>query len=472
VSSAEFRQFQIHSHYIDIVVVFKIFRFRCFLKLSREYPIRWRLGGDSCATVATMPVIKINRRTVSALKPGADPVTYYDATLTGFGLRIQPTGASSWIVEYRPGAGGRGVTKRRLVIGTPATLTPEQAREAAETLLAKVKLGADPAAERASTRRAETVSDILDAYIREHAKPHLKEASADLLGIYFDKHIKPVLGRKKSTSVTKADVARMHRSIGVTQRVTANRAIVALRAAYNYAIEHGNIPEATKNPATGIKPFDEKARERYLTDEELRRLGDAIREAETAGIPWEPDPTKKIKHAPKPENRRTKIDQYAAAAIRLLLFTGCRLREILNLRWSEYDAGRCLLFLPDSKTGKKTVVLAAPAIAILESLPRIGVYVIAGESAGTKDETPRPDLNRPWRAVRKRAGIEDVHIHDLRHSFASVGVGAGLGLPIIGNLLGHTQASTTQRYAHVAADPARRAVDVIATLISNAMSEK
>jgi integrase len=417
-----------------------------------------------------MPVLKINRRNILALKPGAKAIAYYDDTLPGFGLRIRPSGVASWFVEYRPSTGGRGVSKKRMVIGTLATLSPEKARAEAEKLLASVKLGGDPAAARSEARRAETVNDILDDYVENHAKPHLKESSADLLGIYFDKHIRPTLGKRKITVVTKADVARLHRTIGSTQPVTANRVIVALRAAFNYAIEHHALPAGTTNPATGIEPFDEKPRQRYLTAEELQRLGDAIREAETVGIPWEPDPAKKIKHAPKPENRRAKIDQYAAAAIRLLLFTGCRLREILNLKWGEYDAGRGLLFLPDSKTGQKTVVLSEPAIALLEDLPRIGTYVIAGESAGTKDEKPRADLNRPWRAVRKRAAIEDVRIHDLRHSFASVGAGAGLGLPIIGNLLGHSQPSTTQRYAHVAVDPARRAADIIAGKIADAMN--
>ncbi len=372
-----------------------------------------------------MPVLRINRRTVNSLRPGPKVVSYYDETLTGFGLRMRTTGIASWFVEYRPGAGGRGISKRRMVIGTLATLTPEKAREAAEKLLAQVKLGSDPAADRSEARKAETVDDILDTYIANHATPHLKKISADLLRIYFDKHVRPVLGRKKTTVVTKADVARLHRNIGSKQAVTANRVVVALRAAYNYAIEHHALPAGTANPATGIEPFEEKPRQRYLTTEELQRLGDTIREAETSGIPWEPDPTKKVKHAAKPENRRTRLDQYAAAAIRLLLFTGCRLREILNVRWTEYDAGRGLLFLPDSKTGQKTVVLSAPAIALLNDLPRLGLYVIAGESAGQKNEQPRADLNRPWRAVRKRAGIEDVRIHDLRHSFASVGAGAG-----------------------------------------------
>lgn len=317
----------------------------------------------------------------------------------------------------------------------------------------------------------DTVNDLLDTFLTHYLRAKRKEGTIRLNSGYIENHIRPALGRKAANSVTISDVSRLHRSIGKQRPVTANRVISLLATIYAYAIKTKGLPKDTENPATGIEPFDEQPRQRYLTTEELQRLGEAIREAETTGIPWEPDPTKKVKHAAKPENRRTKIDQYAAA-IRLLLFTGCRLREILNLRWTEYDAGRGLLFLPDSKTGQKTVVLSAPALAVLEALPRVGSYVIAGESAGTKDESPRADLNRPWRSVRKRAGIEDVRIHDLRHSFASVGAGAGLGLPIIGNLLGHSQSSTTQRYAHVAVDPARRAADIIAGEIEKAMGGK
>jgi integrase len=359
-----------------------------------------------------------------------------------------------------------------MVIGTPKTLTPEKAREAGEKLLASTKLGADPAAERTSHRKAETVGDLLDSFVSKHLKPKRKDGTIRLNNGYIKNHIRPALGRKKATTVTHSDIDRLHRKIGETHPVTANRVVSLIGTIFAFGLRTKALPKGTENPVTGIEPFDEKPRQRYLTGEELLRLGETIREAETVGIPWEPDPAKKTKHAPKPENRRTKIDQHAAAALRLLLFTGCRLREILDLRWSEYDAGRGLLFLPDSKTGQKTIVLAAPAIALLDSLPRAGVFVVAGESAGTKNEKPRSDLNKPWRSIRKRAGIEDVRIHDLRHSFASIGVGAGLGLPIIGNLLGHTQASTTQRYAHVAADPARRAVDVIAGKIADAMNGK
>jgi len=419
-----------------------------------------------------MPILKLGRRAMAGLPRVTKPTIFYDTDLTGFGIKAMPSGALSWIVEYRPGAGGRGVAKRRMVIGTPKTLTPEKAREAGEKLLASAKLGADPAAERTSHRKAETVGDLLDSFVSKHLKPKRKDGTIRLNNGYIKNHIRPALGRKKATTVTHSDIDRLHRKIGETHPVTANRVVSLIGTIFAFGLRTKALPKGTENPVTGIEPFDEKPRQRYLTGEELLRLGEAIREAETVGIPWAPDPTKKTKHAPKPENRRTKIDQHAAAALRLLLFTGCRLREILDLRWSEYDAGRGLLFLPDSKTGQKTIVLAAPAIALLDSLPRAGVFVVAGESAGTKNEKPRSDLNKPWRSIRKRAGIEDVRIHDLRHSFASIGVGAGLGLPIIGNLLGHTQASTTQRYAHVAADPARRAVDVIAGKIADAMNGK
>ncbi|WP_441253842.1 tyrosine-type recombinase/integrase [Bradyrhizobium sp. 613_E4_N2_2] len=418
-----------------------------------------------------MPILKLGRRAVSGLPAVTKPTIFYDSELTGFGVKVTPTGARSWIVEYRPGEGGRRVAKKRMVIGTPATLSPEKARDAAEKLLAKVKLGADPAAERGAARKAETVDELIDSFVRDHLKPKCKAGTIRLNSGYIKNHIRPALGKKKATALTRSDVNRVHLRIKEAGHdVAANRVVSLIGTIYEFGLSEEILPKRTENPAAGITPFAETQRQRYLTEQELQRLGDALREAETVGIPWEPDPSKKTKHAPKPENRLTNIDRHAAAALRLLLFTGCRLREILDLRWKEYDAGRGLLFLPDSKTGQKTVVLSAPAVAILDALPRVGAYVIAGESAGTKHEKPRADLKRPWDAVRKRAGIEDVRIHDLRHSFASVGAGSDLGLPIIGRLLGHTQASTTQRYAHIAVNPAKRAADLIAGKIAEAMN--
>jgi integrase len=177
------------------------------------------------------------------------------------------------------------------------------------------------------------------------------------------------------------------------------------------------------------------------------------------------------------------IDRFAAAAIRLLLFTGARLREILHLEWSQVDLARGYLHLPDSKTGKKTIVLNSAAVEILKSLPRLGRFVIASSSAGAIVEKPRADLQRPWKLVCRRASFIDnkdardsnvdqsaLRIHDLRHTHASVGAAAGLGLPIIGKLLGHTQPRTTQRYAHLDINPLRLASDQIGAIISSAMN--
>jgi integrase len=252
---------------------------------------------------------------------------------------------------------------------------------------------------------------------------------------------------------------------------------------YTWGMDTKAIPKI-ENPASGIKKYPEDNRERYLTSEELGRLGDAIREAETDGIPWDPDPDKKVKHAPKAENRRIKIDQFSAAAIRLFILTGARRGEILKLKWTNVDLQRGLLFLDDSKTRKKTIILNGPAQLILTELPNVGPYVIPGEPKvlgdGKIQHRPRSDLKRPWHHVRKRAGLDAsaddpklrVRIHDLRHTHASVGVEANLSLQIIGKLLGHTQMKTTERYAHLADDPKRHASDLIGSKIVDAMGDR
>jgi integrase len=216
------------------------------------------------------------------------------------------------------------------------------------------------------------------------------------------------------------------------------------------------------NPAAKVDRNREEARERYLSTEEMIALGDALREAETVGIPHKASTSR---HAPKEKNR-TVYGPHVTGAIRLLMLTGCRLREILHLRWSEYDAARGLLRLPDSKTGRKIVVLSSAAQAVLEGITLVGQYVIASRSVATKDETPRADLKKPWLAISRRAGLEGVHLHDLRHTFASVGAGDGMSLPIIGKLLGHADSATTARYAHVDVNPARAAADAIANKIA------
>ena len=255
--------------------------------------------------------------------------------------------------------------------------------------------------------------------------------------------------------------------IGRTRPVAANRVLAALSSLFSYGAEQAILPEMF-NPARGVEKFREAARERFLNLAELERLGAAIHEAETTGVPWVVDEEKPTsKHTPKTE-RITRLSPFAGAAIRLLLFTGCRLREILHLRWTDVDIERGMLNLSDSKTGRKSVILNSAALAVIGALPRLGDYVIQGE----QPDKPRSDLKRPWAVVCKRAGLEDVRIHDLRHSFASVGVSAGHGLPIVGKLLRHADASSTSRYAHFDADPVRRASNSIAATIEAAINGK
>jgi integrase len=275
----------------------------------------------------------------------------------------------------------------------------------------------------------------------------------------------------KPDAVAKWQIAELHVAIGEKHPATANRVVILLSHFFEWCRESGFL-EIGKNPARGIKKFAIGKRERYLSAEEFARLGRAIAKAETIGIEWQPDPAKKVKHAPKAENRRVKLDAFSSAALRLLIFTGARLREILHLEWSHVHLDRGILALPDSKTGAKVIVLAGPAIEVLKSLEKIrskerkARFVIEGADP----KKSRADLQRPWKLVRDEAALADFRLHDLRHSFASVGAASNLGLPVIGALLGHTDPATTARYAHLAVAPLRAATDGITAQIAEMMN--
>lgn len=304
-----------------------------------------------------------------------------------------------------------------------------------------------------------------ESFLLEHVEGKRKPATAKKSRYVIEAFIVPAFGRTKPSDVTRAAVARLHHE-NVERPTIANYIVAVLSAIFFFGEARGLIPDGT-NPTRHVEKYDEEKRERFLGGAELGRLGEALREAERKGLPWRgkvmTGPT--TKHRPKAENCVSRFDPAAVAAVRLLVFTGCRLREILHLKWEEVDFERGLLFLGDSKTGKKSIVLNAPALAVLQELPRRSAYVIPGE----KPDAPKADLKRLWSAVIARADLDGVRIHDLRHTFASYGAGGGLGLPIVGKLLGHTQASTTQRYAHLDADPLRRAANAIGATISAAM---
>jgi integrase len=408
---------------------------------------------------------RITKRVVDGLRPQAREFAVWDSKLPGFGVRVRPSGAMSYVVVYRAGS-GRGAPVRRYTISNVGKATPEAARRRAKAILGAVAHGHDPAEEKATERGTLTVAGLAERFMSEHVEPKRKPGTVAFYRHLLDKIIKPELGATKADKVTRAQVARLHGKLKATP-FQANRVLAVIGSMYTFGGRTGIVAEGT-NPARRIEQFKEHRRERFLTGEELERLGSSIRAAEAKGVPWDVDETKpKAKHLPKAKNRFTKIGPFAAAAIRLLLFTGCRLREVLHLKWEQVDLERGLLFLADSKTGKKTVILNAPALTVLAGLGRIGSYVVPGDNP----EKPRADLKRPWEAVAKRARLYGVRLHDLRHTYASFGAGGGLGLPIIGKLLGHTQASTTQRYAHLDADPLRRASEHIGNRLAAAMGD-
>ena len=436
-----------------------------------------------------MPTLKLTRRALAAVETPTKPLVYWDADISGLGLSVRPSGARSWVVRYRAGAGGRSGTQRQVVIGNPETMTPEQARSAAKDILANVRLGSDPAAERAEARVAFTIAEIAAEWLSRHVEPKRKQATAKLYRAVLCTHILPAIGSRTAMTLTRSDVAKLHGAIArkatgskragakrtAAQKtrggpIIANRALAVMKAMFSWAIDLGLLPEGTTNPAFGVEAFKEKGRERFLSSEEMQRLGAALTLAETEGLPWQVDEDRPgAKHLPAPDKRRVQFDVHSVAAIRLLLLTGARVREILDLQWQDVDFQRGMLRLPDSKTGAKVIVLGGAALALLDGLPRLGRYVIASTSAGSKSEKPRADINRLWRAVRREAGLEGTRLHDLRHSNAAVGAGAGLSLHQIGALLGHSQVATTKRYAHLAADPQRRAADLIGNEVAAAL---
>jgi integrase len=409
---------------------------------------------------------RLTKRVIDSLTPRARTYIVYDHNLSGFGCRVTPNASRSWIVEYRPHGGGRAVAKKRITLAAVSVLTPDQARETAGDILASVRLGHDVAPDRAARRSSPLVTALVERFMSEEVRPTRKPTTAALYEMYFRRYILTELGQKRAREVVLADVARLHRKIGATKQVTANRVLELISGLYTWAARIGEVPKDLR-PAHGVTRYREQGRERFLSSAELARLGAALREAETIGVPWVIDNSNpKAKHAPK-SNRRTKISPFATAAIRLLLFTGCRLREILNLRWEEFDRERGMLFLPDSKTGRKPVVLSGAALAVLQSIPEAGEYVICGQQA----DRARYDLQRPWQAIRHRAGLGHMRLHDLRHSFAATGAASNFGLPVIGKLLGHRNAETTSRYAHVAADPLKIAANAIASDLAAKMGE-
>ncbi len=381
---------------------------------------------------------KLTKRIVDAAEVRATEYFIWDDDIPGLGLRVLPSGRKGYVVQFRAGR-----RSRRMSLGPSTVLTCEQARTRAITIIAAAKNGEDPAAERDAGRKVITVKELADRFDKEHISIRVKASTAKEYRRNLERFILPALGRLTITNITRADVAKFHHDLRHIP-YQANRCLEVISKMFSLAEMWGLRPDGS-NPRKHIRKYPEEKRERFLSAAELRRIGEVLREMECEGI-----------ELPS-----------AILAARLLILTGCRLNEIMTLKWEHVDLSEKVLRLPDSKTGAKVVHLGQPAIDLLETAERItdNPWV----NTGTLEGTRLSDLQPFWQRVRARAGLKDVRIHDLRHTFASTAVAAGQGLPMIGKLLGHTQVQTTARYAHLAAEPVKIAADSVANSLRQAL---
>jgi integrase len=308
-----------------------------------------------------------------------------------------------------------------------------------------VARGDDPAGEKASARDGISFSAFAERYFSDHAAMKKKPSSVRMDRINLRKHILPIFGRKRLDTIGRADVIRLHQSMRATPGA-ANRCLALLSKMMNLAERWGERPDGS-NPCRHVEKFRESKRNRFLLAAELARLGAACQRCEQDGT----------------------ISPSFLALVRLLIFTGARLSEIQKAQWNWVDFESGVLRLPDSKSGAKSIMLPTPALDVLARLVRFdgNPYIITG-----KGNRYLVDVWKQWAILREVAELNDVRLHDLRHSFASIGAAGGMSLNIIGGLLGHRQTQTTLRYAHLATDPLKAAADQIAGAIAATMNPK
>jgi integrase len=382
---------------------------------------------------------------VQSLEPTGRDRFVFDERQPGFAVRVTPIGTKLFVVQAR--VGGK---KRRHTVGVSPKMTVATARENALQILADMRRGLDPVLERKARRQAAaanetTISQLSEKWITDYVRPKLKPRTVEDYERLLSQHILPSVGRLSVARIERDNIVQLHVSMARTPR-RANYVIATLRALINFGIDLGLRPPAS-NPARRIKMYREQARERFLSELEIAKAADAIEQAERAG----------------------KIGPHGAAGLRLALFTGARSGEITAIQWSHVDWGRKLIRLPDSKTNDpRTIHLSDAAIEIIKTVPRIGKFVIAG----AKPDEPYKNLGRAWIVAREYAGLQDCRLHDLRHSYASLAAGRGVSLQMIGKLLGHKVAATTQRYAHLARDAVSAVNDDLGAAMQQAISNQ
>ena len=368
--------------------------------------------------------LRITKRTVDALTVEVKDAVFWDRDLPGFGVRVHSTGRKVYVVQSRGPAGPKRVT-----LGRHGDMPADEARKRAAVVIDRIKQGEDPFHKPSEPEL--TLSDLSERFMSTHVNVHCKPKTVATYRSVLDKHILPVLGDKAISEVGRKEISALHHRLRDTPAM-ANQAVKLLSKMYSLAEAWGNMPPG-KNPCGSVRRYKERSRERFLTPEEFRRLGKVLQDAEADGSVWPP----------------------AIAALRLLMLTGCRKSEILTLRWDDVDRTAGELRLRDAKAGPRMVPLTAPVRTVLDGIPRIdgAPWVLVGQRPGTG----LTKVDNYWQSIRAKAGLEDVRIHDIRHSYASRALALGESLPTIGKLLGHRKVATTARYAHLMRDAEKEA---------------
>ncbi len=363
---------------------------------------------------------------------------FWDCDLPGFGVRVYPNGTKVYVVQTR----GHGRSKR-VTIGRHGLFTADEARRRAVRIIINIKDGEHPTR---SPANKVTVAELAERYLREHVAVYCRPSTEKMYASALRRFILPAYGHLPVGVVQRDQVADLHYHMR-DKPYQANRVLEIASKMFNLA-ELWRLRRGGSNPCRFVRKYAMHKRERFLSESEFRRLGKILTEMEAEGsIPFQ-----------------------AAAAIRLLMLTGCRKTEIVALRWQQVDFEAGELRLVDAKTGPRLVPLSPPVRLLLLDLPRVrgNPWVIPGFRPGRH----LSDLNHYWDRVRERAGLDDVRIHDLRHSFASRAVALGENLSMIGQLLGHGQVRSTTRYTHLARDAVKASASRVAGSIGSNILEQ
>jgi len=374
-------------------------------------------------------VSKITKSAVDRLKfdkAGSTQQILWDTHLKGFGVRVYETGKKSFVVGYS--LSGRW---RVMAIGAVGVLTVDQARTKAQLLLAGTIEGRDPLEQRQKERGEVTVSEFTETYLERHARARKKTWKEDERLI--KSHIVSRWRLRKLSSITRAEIGRLHYEVGKIGPFEANRALACISKMFSCAIDWGFLGDSTVNPARGVKKFPELRRSRYLTKKEIARLAKAVSE-------------------------ETNI--YVRGFFMLALLTGLRKSELLRARWDQLDPEGGFLHLKETKNGRPfDVPLSRHALQIFKELPRQMANPHIFPSTVLPGQ-PIQALNKNWNRIRKSAGLKDVRVHDLRRTFGSMMAQSGVGIQVVGRALNQRSIDVTaSTYSHLSDKQIRNAVD-------------